>query len=65
MEKSGKKEFLCDGKKCLAVRGNVVEVYWGNIKPGQDLSGYSQYDSIFSGHSHQPHFLKSIMIQKT
>lgn len=58
MEKSGKKEFVCDGKKCLAVHGNAKDIYWGSIKPEQELSGYSQYDYVFSGHSHHPHYFE-------
>ena len=58
MEKSGKIEFIYDGKKCLAVHGNKKDIYWGSIKPEQDLSGYSQYDYVFSGHSHHPHYFE-------
>lgn len=58
MEQSGKKEFLCGGKRCLAIHGSEEEVYWKSITCEQELSGYSQYDYVFSGHSHRPHFFE-------
>lgn len=58
MESAGRKEFVCAGKKCLAVHGSKEDIYWGSIKPNQELSEYSQYDYVFSGHSHHPHFFE-------
>ena len=58
MESAGRKEFMCDGKRCLAVHGSEDDIYWGSIKPEQELSEYSQSDYVFSGHSHHPHFFE-------
>lgn len=58
MESVGRKEFICAGKKCLAVHGSEEDIYWGSIQPGQELSEYHQYDYVFSGHSHHPHFFE-------
>lgn len=58
MSNSGKAEFMADGKKCLAVHGSLEDIYWKCIQPGQDLEEYKEYDYVFSGHSHLPHFME-------
>lgn len=58
MEASGKKEFTLGSKKCLAVHGSLADEYWKSIGPQDDLSAYSGYDYVFSGHSHLPHFFE-------
>ncbi len=58
MDSAGRKEFLCGGKRCLAVHGSEEDIYWGSIRPEQELSEYCQYDYVFSGHSHHPHFFE-------
>lgn len=58
MEDAGKKEFEINGKKCLAVHGSLADEYWGTIRPEDDLSAYSGYDYVFSGHSHLPHYFE-------
>lgn len=58
MTNGGKYEFEIDGKKCLAVHGSLEDIYWKSIKPGMDLSAYSKYNYVFSGHSHLPHFFE-------
>ncbi len=58
MTNDGKYEFEIDGKKCLAVHGSLEDIYWKSIKPGINLSAYSKYDYVFSGHSHLPHFFE-------
>ena len=58
MEDSGKKEFEIDGKKCLAIHGSLADEYWKSISPDADLSAFSGYDYVFSGHSHVPHFFE-------
>ncbi len=55
---SGKCEIDLDGKKCLVVHGSLSDVYWKSIAPSDDLSEYSRYDYVFSGHSHLPHFFE-------
>ncbi len=50
--------FELDGKKCLAVHGSIEDPYWGTIEQGIDFSAYSEYDYVFSGHSHIPHLFE-------
>ncbi len=51
----GKYEFGIDDKKVLAIHGSLTDYYWKAIFP-DDLNGdYSDYDIVFSGHSHYPH----------
>lgn len=56
MNKKGRTEFMLGGKQCLAVHGSLKDTYWKSIMPGDDLSGYKEYDYVFSGHSHLPHY---------
>lgn len=58
MKACGFYEFACDGKKCLAVHGSLADKYWKSIKPEDLLPEYMQYDYVFSGHSHLPHFVE-------
>ena len=58
MESCGKKEFEIGWKKCLAVHGSLADEYWKSIRPEDDLSAYSGYDYVFSGHSHLPHYFE-------
>ncbi len=58
MADSGKQEFTYNGKKCLAVHGSLEDEYWNSVKPEDALLEYSQYDYVFSGHSHLPHFVE-------
>lgn len=58
MTASGKQEFEYSGKKCLAVHGSLEDVFWKSIRPEDELQEYSQYDYVFSGHSHLPHFVE-------
>lgn len=55
MSQTGEKEFLLDGKRCLAVHGGPDDPFWGKIIPGMELEAYQAYDYVFSGHSHIPH----------
>lgn len=60
MEPSGMKEFDCSGKRCLAVHGSPEDPYWQSINPETiclEKTG-SDYDYVFSGHSHLPHFIE-------
>ena len=56
MSDCGMITFECAHKRCLAVHGSLEDQYWGSINPDKDLSDYSDFDYVFSGHSHQPHF---------
>lgn len=58
MASSGKQVFVCGGKKILAVHGSLSDPYWVSIRPGQDTEAYADYDYVFSGHSHEPHFVE-------
>lgn len=55
---SGKYEFTVDTFKCLAVHGSLSDEYWKAIRPGDELKDYAEYDYVFSGHSHYPHFFE-------
>ena len=54
----GSTEFTCGSRRCLAVHGSLEDQYWSSIKPDQELNGYQNYDYVFSGHSHLPHFFE-------
>lgn len=58
MSDGGCAEFKIAGKRCLAVHGSLEDIYWKSIQPGGDLSPYRDYDYVFSGHSHIPHFFE-------
>lgn len=58
MADNGMAEFCVEGKKCLAVHGSLEDIYWKSITANQDLSMYREYDYVFSGHSHLPHFFE-------
>lgn len=54
----GRFEFSVDGKKCLAVHGSLNDSYWKSLSPDSDLTVYADYDFVFSGHSHLPHYFE-------
>lgn len=56
MSDQGMFTFECAHKRCLAVHGSLTDQYWTSIDIEKDLFDYSDYDYVFSGHSHQPHF---------
>lgn len=58
MTPAGIHEFQVEGKRCLAVHGSVTDPYWCCLQPEQQLLEYQQYDYVFTGHSHQPHFVE-------
>lgn len=71
MEPWGMKEFDCGDKRCLAVHGSLEDIYWKSLNleavcpedvPKSDFMkrkiGYRDYDYVFSGHSHVPHFVE-------
>ncbi|MCR5026285.1 MAG: metallophosphatase family protein [Methanobrevibacter sp.] len=51
----GKYEFNLDNKKVLAVHGSLNDYCWKAIFPDNLNGDYSDYDIVFSGHSHYPH----------
>lgn len=56
MEHEGFFEFVCHGKKCLAVHGSYEDRFWKSIDIAGELHPYQAFDYVFSGHSHLPHF---------
>lgn len=41
----------------LLVHGDLSDVFWGNMSPQESLKNiYTQYDYVFSGHTHIPNF---------
>lgn len=48
-------EFDLDSFKCLAVHGSQDHPYWKAIFPDKVNGDYSEYDIVFSGHSHYSH----------
>ncbi len=58
MNEKGWQAFACGGKSCLAVHGSLEDVFWGTIRPDSELQAYQEYDYVFSGHSHEPHFFE-------
>lgn len=59
--KSGKMEFVADGKRFLAVHGSLRDYFWKAVYPdcgnGTDgnFAGYESYDYVLSSHSHYTH----------
>ena len=49
-------EFDIEGLKCLAIHGSLADEYWKAISPGELGGNYAEYDMVFSGHSHLPHY---------
>lgn len=58
MRKGGSFSFICEGKRCLAVHGSMEDEYWSSIQPERISEAYREYDYVFSGHSHLPHFIE-------
>lgn len=58
MEGSGKKVFWIGEKRCLAVHGSLEDEYWSGICPSEAAELYQEYDYVFSGHTHIPHFFE-------
>ena len=56
MNREGIFEFELEGKRCLAVHGSGEAYFWKSIDTAGELSQYQEYDYVFSGHSHIPHF---------
>lgn len=48
-------DFQIENMHCLAVHGSMKDYYWKAILPNQVNGDYSQYDIVFSGHSHYSH----------
>ena len=44
--------------KCLCIHGNIEDNYWGKLSLSDNLNEYFEYDFVFSGHSHEPHFFE-------
>ena len=55
MERKGFTRFMLEGMHCLAVHGSQEDPYWKAIVPSSLKGDYSDYDIVFSGHSHYSH----------
>lgn len=55
LDHKGMTEFFIHRKKCLAVHGSANDPYWRSICPDELSGDYSEYDIVFSGHSHCSH----------
>ncbi len=62
MVREGFLRFDAAGKKCLAVHGSLEDCYWKSIDNTAELSLYREYDYVFSGHSHIPHFVEKFFV---
>ncbi len=60
-ECSGRCEKLIDGKKYLFIHGSADDALWGSITPDTDATAYADFDYVFSGHSHRPHFFEKYL----
>lgn len=56
MNHGGIQEFKIGGLKCLAVHGSLDDHFWKAISPEELRGVYSEYDIVFSGHSHYAHY---------
>lgn len=52
MNREGIQDFELNGHKCLAVHGSLADHYWKAVSPEDVHGDYSEYDFVFSGHSH-------------
>lgn len=53
--REGRLEFMIDDYRVLAIHGSLVDNYWKAIFPDNLNGEYSDFDIVFSGHSHYPH----------
>lgn len=56
--------FEVEGKRCLAVHGSLEDNYWGVVTADGVSQEYSEYDYVFSGHSHVPQFFEEFFVSK-
>ncbi len=47
--------FDLQGKKCLALHGSIEDYFWKSLSFENIQDSYSDYDFVFSGHSHISH----------
>lgn len=59
--REGEFEFNLGNKKCLAVHGSIKDIYWKSITPEVVAEEYKDYDYVFSGHSHIPHYFEKFV----
>lgn len=58
MEGDGFFEFELSGYRCVAIHGSMENPYWGKFDLSEDLERYRDYDYVFTGHSHRPHYFE-------
>lgn len=48
-----------NGKKYLFIHGNLEDIFWGTLDKNTCCNEiYKDYDIVFSGHSHKPHYME-------
>lgn len=53
---SGMVKLDIDGKRVLAIHGNLDDPLWGKLAPcNMNPEAYADFDVVLSGHSHIPH----------
>ncbi|MBQ3366851.1 MAG: metallophosphoesterase family protein [Acidaminococcaceae bacterium] len=55
MNRKGQECFKIHDLKCLAVHGSLEDYYWKAVSPDNARGDYSDFDIVFSGHSHYSH----------
>ena len=55
MSKTGIQKIELGGHSCLAVHGSHEDYFWKAIGPDNIRGEYTDYDIVFSGHSHYSH----------
>lgn len=58
MGPKGFASFNLEGFKCFAIHGCLEDEYWGKFNHESDFNGYEEYDYVFMGHSHIPHYIE-------
>lgn len=56
MNRVGLQEFKIEEINCLAIHGSLEDAYWKAVGHNNLRGNYSDYDIVFSGHSHYSHF---------
>lgn len=56
MNTDGNEKFTLEGFRAFALHGSCEDYYWKAIMPDELNGDYKEYDFVFSGHSHYPHY---------
>lgn len=58
MNCQGYEIFTIEEKKILAIHGSMEDYFWKSIDFSTEVKAYKEFDYVFSGHSHEPHFFE-------